>query len=259
MNSKQSTLAVFLYLLALLSFSCGGVATPTPDKTLADKPTSGKPDASPAGDTPTASTGGSQAAIAGDYTVTGSNVDGKGQYTGDLRITQRDSVYQFSWVSGGKSSDGVGVLAGDKVAVAFTDGKNGSGCGVVLYKILPNGDLDGKAGYWGVNSAESETAKRTSGNDLDAEYDISGKNTDGKEYRGTLKVAKDGEGYTFVWDTGSIAKGFGIRQGTTVSVGIGGPQCSFVSYEIKPDGTLEGKWGGQSSKKFGSETATKKK
>lgn len=199
-----------------------------------------------------------QRSIAGDYTVTGSNVDGQGRYEASLTITPRDDVYQFSWLSGGKSSDGVGVMTGNKVAVAFTEGTDGKGCGVVLYKILPNGDLDGKAGYWGVNTSEGETGKRTKGTDLDGEYAISGKNTDGQSYDGTLKVAKDGDGYSFQWNTGSVLKGFGIRQGDTVSVGIGGPQCSFVSYEIKADGTLEGKWGGQTSKSFGTEVAKKK-
>lgn len=196
--------------------------------------------------------------IAGDYTVSGSNPDGSEKYEGELRITPRDDVYQFSWVSGGASSDGVGVMTGNKIAVAFTDSADGTGCGVVLYKISANGDLDGKAGYWGVNSYETETAKRKSGTDLAGEYDVSGTNTGGGEYTGTLKVAKDGEGYSFEWNTGSVAKGFGIRQNDTATVGIGGPQCAFVAYDIKPDGTLDGKWGGQKSKTFGTETAKKK-
>ena len=41
--------------------------------------------------------------------------------------------------------------------------------------------------------------------------------------------------------------GFGIQTGDKASIGFGGQQCGFVSYEIKPDGTLEGKWGGQGS------------
>ncbi len=237
----------------------GGAGTDTAKNTAsapADDAAASKNDPAPASD------GGKSeqnaASIAGDYTVTGANVDGGGKYDGDLRITPRDDVYQFSWVSGGESSDGVGVMTGNKIAVAFTKGTDGTGCGVVLYKILPNGDLDGKAGYWGVNSAESETAKRKSGTDLAGEYDVTGTNTGGGSYTGTLKTAKDGEGYTFEWNTGNVDKGFGIRQGDTASVGIGGPDCAFVSYEIKPDGTLEGKWGGRSSKTFGTETAKKK-
>lgn len=251
-NSKD--LFSFASALGILTFfilACGGSGTTTPNTAGPAKETNTM-------STPAATPADTAASIAGDYAVTGSNPDGKGQYNGDLRVTPRDDVYQFSWVSGGETSDGVGVVTGKKVAVAFTRGTDGTGCGVVLYKIGANGDLDGKAGYWGINSAETETAKRTSGTDLAGTYDISGTNTEGGNYEGTLKVAKDGEGYSFEWDTGSVAKGFGILQGDTVSVGIGGPQCAFVSYEIKSDGTLEGKWGGQTSKRFGSETAKKK-
>jgi hypothetical protein len=222
-----------------------------PNNTAASTPNSGAPTNATAPTTAVSS-------IAGDYTVTGANVDGAGKYEGELRITPRDDVYQFSWVSGGETSDGVGVVTGKKVAVAFTRGTDGRGCGVVLYQVLENGDLDGKAGYWGVNSFETETAKRISGDDHLVNYEVSGTNTDGAGYKGTLKIKEDGEGYSFEWNTGSVVKGFGIQQNETATAGIGGPQCMFVSYDIKPDGTLEGKWGGQSTKTFGTETAKKK-
>ena len=246
-----STVILITFALA----ACGALGSKNADNATA-KPAPEKNNGTPAAQDPAAKE--VKPSIGGSYTVTGSNVDGQGRYEGSLTITPRDDVYQFSWLSGGKSSDGVGVMTGNKVAVAFTEGTNGTGCGVVLYRILSNGDLDGKAGYWGVNESEGETAKRTTGTDLDGEYAISGKNTDGQSYNGTLKVAKDGDGYKFEWNTGSVLKGFGIHQGDTVSVGIGGPQCSFVSYEVKADGTLEGKWGGQTSKSFGTEVAKKK-
>lgn len=207
-NSKYLVSFAAFCLLALFTLSCGGTGSDTAKNT-----------APPAENTAPSSDSGpakqNAVSIAGDYTVTGANVDGAGKYEGDLRITPRDDVYQFSWVSGGKSSDGVGVLTGKKVAVAFTEGTDGTGCGVVLYKIGANGDLDGKAGYWGVNSAESETAKRTKGTELDGEYDISGTNSGGQNYKGTLKIAKDGEGYAFEWNTGAVDKGFGVKQGET--------------------------------------------
>lgn len=195
--------------------------------------------------------------IAGNYDVTGTNVDGGGNYKASLLVTPRDDVYQFSWNSGGKSYDGVGVMTDSTVAVSYTDGQDGKGCGVVLYKIGSDGTLDGKAGYWGVNSAESEKAKRTSGSDLEGKYEVNGRNTGGNEYKGTLNIRKDGEGYVFSWNAGSTFEGFGIKTGDKVAVGFGGKQCAFVSYEMKPDGTLDGKWGGQSSKTFGSEVARK--
>ena len=196
--------------------------------------------------------------IAGQYSVSGANTDGQGNYTGDLVVTNRDEVYQFSWDSMGKKSDGVGVQTDNTVAVAFTDGTNGKGCGVVLYKILPDGSLDGKAGYWGVNQSESEKAVRTSGTDLQGEYEITGKNPDGKEYKGKLTVKQEGSGYQFNWTAPSAFEGFGVKQGNTVSVGLGGKQCGFVAYEVKSDGSLDGKWGGFGTKTFGTETAKKK-
>jgi hypothetical protein len=251
-NSKD--LFSFASALGILTFfilACGGSGTTTPNTAGPAKETNTM-------STPAATPADTAASIAGDYAVTGSNPDGKGQYNGDLRVTPRDDVYQFSWVSGGETSDGVGVVTGKKVAVAFTRGTDGRGCGVVLYQVLENGDLDGKAGYWGVNSFETETAKRISGDDHLVNYEVSGTNTDGAGYKGTLKIKEDGEGYSFEWNTGSVVKGFGIQQNETATAGIGGPQCAFVSYEIKPDGTLEGKWGGQSTKTFGTETAKKK-
>lgn len=238
-------------LLALFGLACGGTATDTSTS-----------NASTTSNTSTDSANSAKPAqtkdIAGIYTATGTNVDGAGNYTADLNVTKRDDVYQFSWASAGRSYDGVGVQTGNTVAVAFTEGADGKGCGVVLYDIASNGDLDGKAGYWGVNEAETEKAKRTSGTDLAGKYDVTGTNSGGGDYKGTLGVKKDGDGYEFEWNTGAVAKGFGIRQGNTASIGIGGQQCGFVSYEVKPDGTLEGKWGGQGTKKFGTEVAKRK-
>ncbi len=196
--------------------------------------------------------------IAGEYDANGTNTNGGSPYKASLLVTSRDDVYQFSWDSNGNKSDGVGVMTDNAVAVAYTDGTNGKGCGVVLYKIGADGSLDGKAGYWGVNSAESEKATRTSGTGLDGKYDITGTSPDGKDYKGTLEVKQDGEGYTFAWKTGNNLEGFGVKTGDKVAVGFGGKQCAFVSYEVKPDGTLDGKWGGRGAKSFGTEIAKKK-
>jgi len=190
--------------------------------------------------------------------VTGQNEGGGGNYGGDLTVTKRDEVYQFSWKSGDKTYDGVGVQAANSVGVSFTEGDDGTGCGVVLYQIEPNGTLNGKAGYWGVNQSESETATRTSGTDLDGAYDIKGSTPDGKSYEGKLTVKKQGAGYDFTWNTGNTLKGFGIRGANMVAVGIGGSKCGFVGYDIQGDGSLQGKWGSAGSTDVGTETAKKK-
>src|ERR1700730_14891670 len=78
-------------------------------------------------------------------------------YKGTLVIVPRGDVYQFRW-DAGTQYDGIGVANANVVAVAFTSGGNGKGCGVVDYKIQDNGALDRKWGYWGVNQAGTETA-----------------------------------------------------------------------------------------------------
>jgi hypothetical protein len=196
--------------------------------------------------------------ISGAYEITGMNENGAGAYRGTLAVTNRGDVYQFSWDTAGKKYDGVGVRTADTVGVAFASGDSGEGCGVVLYKIGADGTLDGKAGYWGNNSSETETAKRTKGSDLEGEYDVDGTNTAGEPYKGKLTIKKSGAGYTFLWNAGAAFEGFGVRQGDTVTAGIGGAKCGFVSYEIRSGGTLEGQWGGYGSKSVGTETAKRK-
>ncbi len=196
--------------------------------------------------------------ISGKYEISGTNENGGNNYKGILDVTKRDEVYQFSWDTAGKKSDGVGVQKETSVAVAFTEGTDGRNCGVVLYKINADGSLDGIAGYWGVNQSEQEKAVRTKGNDLEGEYDVEGTNPEGKNYTGKLSVKTEGAGYIFSWAGADTMQGFGIRQGDKVAVGLGGKQCGFVSYTVKPDGTLDGKWGGYGSTSVGTETATKK-
>lgn len=192
--------------------------------------------------------------IAGNYDVVGTNENGS-PYKGLLEIIKHGDVYQFRW-NAGKQYDGIGVPNGNVVAVAFTGGANGKGCGVVNYEQLSDGTLEGKWGYWGVNESGTETAARTSGSGLAGNYNATGKNPDGSSYKGTLAVEPSGGGYRFNWS--NSAAGFGIQRGTNVSVGIGGSRCAFVAYEIKADGTLDGVWGGYGSTKTGTELATKR-
>jgi hypothetical protein len=244
-SNSLFTLLIVALVLFSVGFACGDkdTATNNSSTTGTKSPTSTK------------------SGIAGEYDAVGANPDGGGKYKADLTVTPHDDVYQFTWKSGKSSYDGVGVMTDDRVAVAFTDGDSGKGCGVVLYKIGSDGSLDGKKGYWGVNTMETEIAARTkgSGSDLDGVYDIVGKNPQGQTYKGTLIVIQSGDGYTFDWDAGNKFSGFGIRAGSFIAVGFGGKQCSFVGYDVQSDGTLDGKWGNQISRKLGTETATPKK
>src|SRR5439155_16196988 len=111
--------------------------------------------------------------IAGDYAIVGTNEDGS-PYKGSLEVIKHGDVYQFRW-DAGKQYDGIGVPNGNVVAVAFTGGSNGKGCGVVSYQILADGTLDGKWGYWGTDESGTERAERTSGSGLAGDYKLTGK------------------------------------------------------------------------------------
>ena len=251
MNKKFSTVSSLLpvILVMIIGLGCGGGAS---DQSTNTRPTGTAPESTPQ---PASA---AETDIAGTYAATGMNAGGGDAYKADLTITKRDDVHQFTWQSGPNKYDGVGVRTDDSIAVAFTEGTDGKGCGVVLYKIGDDGSLNGKAGYWGVNKSESETAKRSGGTQFEGAYDITGTSPDGKAYTGKLDITRSGEGYDFNWNAGGLTKGFGVREGNKAAVGFGGNQCGFVLYEVKSDGTLSGKWGGKGVKTFGTETLIKK-
>lgn len=191
--------------------------------------------------------------IAGKYSVTGSNPNGE-PYRGTLEVIARGDVYQFRW-NAGSQYDGVGVQNGKVIAVAYTTGTDGKGCGVVDYDIASDGGLNGKWGYWGTNEAGTESATRTSGSDLVGEYDATGKNPTGNTYKVKITVEPAGNLYRFVWSNNT--DGIGIKRGNNVAVGIGGARCGFVMYQAQSNGDLDGVWGGGGSDKTGTEKATK--
>lgn len=196
--------------------------------------------------------------ISGEYEATGTNPNGKGTYVADLTVIKHGEVYQFSWDTGGNKYDGVGVQTDNFVSVAYTEGTNGKGCGVKLYKINSDGSLDGKLGYWGKDSIEIEKAIRTSGTDLVGEYQITGKNQNDEQNKSKLTISSSGPGFTFKWKGENSFNGGGVRLENMITAGFGADQCGFVAYEIKPDGILVGKWGAVGVEQFGTEKAIKK-
>jgi hypothetical protein len=239
--------SLFSCLLALVMFVAGAVGCNKSGSGVAKREAPANSNTAPKAATPAGD-------IGGDYSVVGTNANGS-SYKGALTVIKHGDVYQFRWTAG-KQYDGIGVPNGNVVAVAFTEGSNGQGCGVVSYQIHSDGTLDGRWGYWGKNESGTERAERTSGSGVAGEYNVTGTNPNGSSYKGTMTAESRAAGYTFAWSNG--ATGFGVKQGETLSVGIGGSRCAFVAYEIKSGGVLEGVWGGYGSDKTGTETATKK-
>jgi len=112
-------------------------------------------------------------------------------FKGTLEIFARGDVYQFRW-NAGTQYDGVGVANATSSPVAFASGANGKGCGVVDYNIQDDSTLDGKWGLLGNNQAGTEKAMRTADQAWNGEYDATGKNPDGKEYKAKLTVDPPG-------------------------------------------------------------------
>jgi hypothetical protein len=246
-SSIVTALALLLLVAALIACKSSGNSTNTQSAQSSTSTNSSVAE-------PDTSAPATQADIAGKYNVVGTNPTGAG-YRGELQVIQQGDVYQFRW-SAGRQYDGVGVVNGDVVAVAFAAGANGKGCGVIDYLIRQDGSLVGRWGYWGTNEAGSEDATRISGSELVGDYDGAGKNPNGTSYKVKLTVEPAGNIYRFVWSNNT--DGVGIKRGDHVAVGIGGGRCGFVAYEIKPDGTLDGVWGGYGTDQTGTETATKR-
>jgi hypothetical protein len=118
--------------------------------------------------------------------------------------------------------------------------------------------MDGKAGYFGVNTDEDERAVPIDNGGGGKTYRITGKTPKGESYSGTLRIEPAGPGYNLLWNTGSELRGFGIARGSQLAAGFGGSQCSFVYYKVG-DGTLDGEWGGPGSRKLGTEIARKRR
>jgi hypothetical protein len=235
-----------LFAVALIIGLVLGCKSTTSTSTSSDTKDAKSPNSS-------SNTGAMAPDIAGNYNITGTNPEG-GQYKGTLEVLKRGDVYQFRW-DAGTQYDGIGIQNGKTIAVAFANGADGKGCGVVDYDISSDGSLNGKWGYWGVNDAGAESATRTGGAGLAGEYDATGKNPDGKTYQTHLTIEPAGNLFHFTWSNNT--DGVGIKRGNNVAVGIGGRRCGFVVYQAQPDGSLDGIWGGGGSDKTGTEKATK--
>ncbi len=248
MNLSAIITAAIL-VVAIMACSNGSKTSET-TPTSSEKPTTDK--SSPSSSSSTTGD------LAGTYSVNGTGADGKA-YQGEVAITKRDAVYQMSWKVGSETYDGIAVESGKTLAAAYTTGTDGKGCGAVIYKINPDGSIEGKWGEWGSNSVGTERAVPVGEvRDGIGTFNVSGTNANGSEYKGKLSITKGGNDvYQFAWDTGTQFAGTGVKMGEYVAAGSGSKRCGFVIYQVKGD-TLEGKWGVPGSTALGTEKATKK-
>jgi len=108
-------------------------------------------------------------------------------------------------------------------------------------------------------SARAAEEKKIVGN-----YAVKGTNPDGKEYKGTAEITKDGDAYYVKWTIGKESHvGVGILDGDKLSVcwlvGEGGSGLGIVVYKVNKDGKLVGKWVAMGRKDLLEETLTPEK
>jgi hypothetical protein len=241
-NSRKAAVvisAIAFFTMLLLS-ACGG-----PEERIRER----------AAITPIPSPTPGERAIAGSFVINGSASGGLDEYTGSLTVVPKGDNYEFRWATTKGTRVGTGVQMGSATAATFASTGGGKGCGVGLYKIAPDGTLDGRVAMWGEEKFALEKATRTEGTTFVGKYSVTGTTADGKPYSGSLEIKKDGSGYDFVWKLDKPNVGFAIWKGSVAAVSFGGRQCGFALYDISSNGSLEGDWGGQKQVTFGKETA----
>ena len=175
--------------------------------------------------------------ISGVFNVTGADTGGIDEYNGVLTIANEGDVYSFRWTTNRGTRVGTGIQMGNATAASYSSTGAGKGCGVVLYKIAPDGSLDGRIARWGEDTFTTENAVRIEGTGFTGKYSVTG-----KDHPGTLSIKKDGSGYDFQWETDKPQVAFGIWKGSVAAASFGGRQCSFALYDIQSNGNLEGDW-----------------
>jgi len=194
--------------------------------------------------------------ISGVFNVSGSAANDQDPYTGVLNVTPQGDVYSFRWQTNKGTRIGAGVQLGDAVAVSYAAPGSGKGCGVVLYKITSDGNMNGRLAFWGEDKLATEQAVRTEGRTFAGRYSVTGASLTGEAYKGALKIDKDGAGYDLEWSGfGKPFVAFGTWKGSYAAASFGGSQCGFALYTITGGGSLEGTWGGQKAVTLGTETA----
>jgi hypothetical protein len=208
--------------------------------------------------TPTASgVAVSEKEISGTFAVTGAAEHGANAYEGSMTLTNQGDTYKADLQTAKLRRTGVAVQFGDALALTLAEAGKGADCGVALYKISPNGVLDGRIVRLGQASYSNEHAQQIEGSNFDGKYKVSGTTEAGVSYNGTIDVKRSVNGYQFTWHTGKDLSGYGMWRGNTAAINFGGPNCYVALYDIASTSLFQGFTGGGSSFAFGTETAKK--
>lgn len=94
--------------------------------------------------------------LEGNYTLIGANADGN-KYNGTLSITKLAvTVWDLAW-NVGVSTPGIGISMNKSL---FAAAYGGSGCGVSVYEVMPDGSLSATWAVWGSDQVGEEIAAK---------------------------------------------------------------------------------------------------
>lgn len=196
--------------------------------------------------------------ILGDYTVLGTNPDGS-NYEGALEITASNGIFWWNWLDRNKL--GVGLSYENMVTVAWA--KSGY-CGPFVYTLHEDGTLEG---VWTERfetsiGVETLSPRGERGEGIVGSYALEGTTPEGDPYFNCkAEIINNGDMYEFYWACGDIESyGVGIQSGNILT-GIQASKrqsCTFYSYSIEEDGTLDAMWvlDGTDTSEVGTEVAT---
>jgi hypothetical protein len=193
---------------------------------------------------------------AGTWTIAaGTTTDGK-TYSGTVQIHPMGQIYIMSWLT----------TIGDYSGLAFfEEGHLFAGCsfddsyGVTLYKINPDGILNGK---WTVPSYKGAFALENAVNriphQIEGVYDIGGTAPSNGIHKGTLNIRQSGNTYQLTWSMGSEAQyqGIGLRAGDWLVACWGGNNLFSLAYEIQGN-RAQGRWARSDQSTLGEEILEK--
>jgi hypothetical protein len=101
------------------------------------------------------------------------------------------------------------------------------------------------------------TAAATEVPTLLTRYNVTGKDLDGRAYKGALAITHTGDVYQMEWNVGKLYSGAGILTGNILSVGWGSVLCGVAVFQVQDDGSLDGIWSITGEKTLGTERAAR--
>lgn len=95
--------------------------------------------------------------LTGEYTIQGTSPGTDTTYQGQVKVIRQGDVYVVAWRIGPERYMGTGLRLDDSLAVVYES--HGAPAGLVLYTILPSGELTGVYTNLGQTTVGTETWK----------------------------------------------------------------------------------------------------